>query len=250
MIRIGRIIYNPYPKAVKPSLENFETIEVMTKSSKYGELSPYCLTDEKGVLMENKWQFSKIYEEVPDIVVHKNYYDKTIVWSGNKERHVKQLNSDEYGITNEYWKWRNKGFSCEHPIRYPVGKNYSKKCMGAISTIPSETDEVELLGYIDARKKIYLPEYVKLVKKHPTFKKLKEKLKKGINLLIIEVDGPHQESLSYYIEKYNVGKDFISDNTMLATKENLEIMLNDSRHPFGHGYCLAIALMENLKLIF
>lgn len=31
---------------------------------------------------------------------------------------------------------------------------------------------------------------------------------------------------------------------MLITKENISIMLNDTKHPFGHGYCLAMALLD------
>ena len=37
---------------------------------------------------------------------------------------------------------------------------------------------------------------------------------------------------------------FIKYKTMLATKENLDIMLNDTKYPFGHGYCLAAALLD------
>jgi hypothetical protein len=29
---------------------------------------------------------------------------------------------------------------------------------------------------------------------------------------------------------------------MLASRENLGLMLADTRHPFGHGYCLAACL--------
>ena len=31
---------------------------------------------------------------------------------------------------------------------------------------------------------------------------------------------------------------------MLITPENLNIMLNDPKHPYGHGYCLAKALLQ------
>ena len=65
----------------------------------------------------------------------------------------------------------------------------------------------------------------------------------GENLLIIEVDGPHSEAINYYQQKYNVKGDFIEQNTMLATPENLEIMLNDPKYPYGHGYCLANILL-------
>ena len=61
----------------------------------------------------------------------------------------------------------------------------------------------------------------------------------GENLLIIEVDGPHQESLEYYKETYGVGDDFIIDNTIIANQENLDLMINDTKHAYGHGYVLA-----------
>jgi hypothetical protein len=102
------------------------------------------------------------------------------------------------------------------------------------------------LDYIQARKEIYVPLYLESVIREAKFKKLQEMMKCE-NLLIIEVDGPHSESMPYYKEKYGVNDDFIVDNTVLATKENLEILLNDPKHPFGHGYCLAMALLD-LKL--
>jgi hypothetical protein len=70
-------------------------------------------------------------------------------------------------------------------------------------------------------------------------------MSKHHNLLIVEWDGPHQESMEYYKEKYNVTDDFIVDSTMNATTENIDLMLNDEKHPFGHGYCLASALLAD-----
>lgn len=37
---------------------------------------------------------------------------------------------------------------------------------------------------------------------------------------------------------------FIENGTLLASKENLQLLLNDAKHPFGHGYCLAWALLD------
>ena len=65
----------------------------------------------------------------------------------------------------------------------------------------------------------------------------------GTNLLIVEVDGPHQESMSYYKQRYSVADDFIDDNTVEVNEQSMKIMLNDPKHPFGHGYCLALAVM-------
>lgn len=103
------------------------------------------------------------------------------------------------------------------------------------------------MNLIEARKEIYLPIYKELVKKQPKFEKLVKLLKKGTNLLIIEVDGPHEESLDYYKEKYGVEDDFIENNTILATKENMDIMLNDPKHSFGHDTVWHLLYKKNYK---
>ena len=74
-------------------------------------------------------------------------------------------------------------------------------------------------------------------------------LREGKNLLIVDVDGPHQESLDYYKETYQVKDDFIENGTILVTKKNVNIMLKDTKYSFGHGYCLAMALMGYNKFI-
>lgn len=82
------------------------------------------------------------------------------------------------------------------------------------------------------------------VRKEEKFEKLRNMLDKGININIVEIDGPRQESLDYYIEKYEVPDDWIENNSILITEENMEIMLNDKKHSFGHGYCLAMELLK------
>ena len=52
-VRVGRIAKNKYP-----SYEGFINIIVMTKSSKYGDIGPYCLKNDAGHIMENIWQAS------------------------------------------------------------------------------------------------------------------------------------------------------------------------------------------------
>lgn len=86
--------------------------------------------------------------------------------------------------------------------------------------------------------------YIKLVKQQAKFLELKERYEQGENLLIIEVDGPHQESLPYYQEKYDVTDNWIEQDSIEINKENIDIMLNDSKHCFGHGYCLAMAILD------
>ena len=133
--------------------------------------------------------------------------------------------------------------SAPDAIRYPVGYHYRHKCLFALADDNVGEIDFTPLNYIEARKKIYYPLYTRLVRKENQFKELKGRLDQGENLLIVEVDGPHQESLDYYKDKYMVDDNFIEKKTLLANRDNLSIMLNDPKHPFGHGYCLAAALL-------
>lgn len=234
-IRVGRIKYIG-GKTIEPTYQDFTPIVVLTKSSPYGELGPYVLKDENGIIMENKWQFSKVYPWVPKTIQKYSRWDSTVIWDYPQEVHI----NDQNEPNSDYWKWRSLGLNCKYAVRYPVGKGKHRgTCLYAL-----KEKDGKKLDYIEARKEIYLSEYCSLVKKQPKFHKLKQRLDESENLLIIEVDGPHQEDLNYYKDRYNVKDDFIQNDSMEATKENIKLMLNDVKNPFGHGYCLATALLD------
>lgn len=231
MIRVGTI-----KNGRVPSYPGYRVIKVLTKSSPYGELGPYVLKDEKGRIMENIWQFSKVYEKVPKTTQRYSQWDNTIIWDHPEEIHVK-----DGELTPEYHAWREKGMRCEYGVRYPVG--YTKQARAACLYAFRDGKD-EKLDYVEARVKIYFHWYRKLAKKEKKFSYLKKLLEKGENLLIVEVDGPISSSLPYYKEKYNVDDSFIENDTIEVNEKNMEIMLNDTLHPFGHGYCLAMALLD------
>lgn len=233
LVRVGRIVYKD-GKPIHPSYPGFTPIVVLTKSSPYGELGPYVLKDEQGRIMENLWQFRKVYPWVPKVKeLASARYDRTVVWEHPQETHITDGEPND-----KYWEWREKGVNNPLPVRYPVGNTAHRKlCLHVL------TDDGRKLDLVEGRKQVYQNTYCELVKKCPKFTKLQQRLKNGENLLIIEVDGPHQESLDYYCSTYGVGEDFIEDHSMLVTLKNIEIMLRDPQHSFGHGYCLAMALL-------
>lgn len=217
------------------SYPDYTQIVVMTASSPYASLSPYVLRDEDGILIENRWQFSKLYPSVPATTQRYSRWDSRVIWDHPAETHSLDV-GDRWRVLETYWKWREKGFRNPFAVRYPVGFHHRSSCVGAI-------DGGRILNYIEARKEIYLKYYVAAVRKQPQFQELQQRLAAGENLLILEVDGPKQESLGYYMEKYGVPSDWISESSIPINEKNLEILLNDERHPFGHGFCLAGAVL-------
>ena len=127
--------------------------------------------------------------------------------------------------------------ACPHPVRYPVGFKHRAACRGYVveDSPPTDGKHVTVLDYVAARKQIYAPLFQRAVQKHHTFVKLQKRLRQGENLLIVEVDGPHQESLQHYVDKYGVSPDFFVDSTVQMNRESLTILLEDPLHPFGHG---------------
>jgi hypothetical protein len=137
-------------------------------------------------------------------------------------------------------KWREEGMNAQDAIRYPVGRAHVSKCVCSYK----DNNFDKPLNYVEARKEIYFGDYVALVKQQPLYKKLEDMLNSGKNLLIIEVDGPIQNSLEYYKEKYKIPKNWIERNSIDITEKNMKILINDTKHAFGHGYCLAMALLD------
>lgn len=241
LIKVGRCIY---PEKTITEIDGFVTINVLCGKYKYSPLSPYSLTDDNGSIIENVWQFSKVYMRVPEVDITLNKWSK-LKWKWPSETHV----DSQYNVTPKYRAWRSAGMKFKSAIRYPVGFDYRHKCVASWWCPECTSHEVcnhegEYMDYIQARKNIYMPLYCNSVIKHDLFRDLLGLLLNGVNLLIIDVDGPHQELLSYYQEKYGVGSDFINDNAVDVTNDNMQILLSDSKKPFGHGYCLAIALYK------
>lgn len=114
-----------------PSYKGYKRVVCLMPSSAYGDISPYTLKDEKGRLLENVWQFSKIYDRVPRSVQRYSRYDKRVIWEHTAETHV------ESGIPNEkYFAWREKGMNHGEAVRYPVGFKHRSKCICAYKSSP------------------------------------------------------------------------------------------------------------------
>ncbi|MDD4120673.1 MAG: hypothetical protein PHG90_03720 [Clostridia bacterium] len=147
------IVINKYTRTP----EGFMRIDCTSGNRKWAPFcSPFrlgpvqCYAGLESKNMENAWQFSKVYADQVD------------------------ANGDP---TPEYFEWRDKGYSNPDPIRHPhEGKPLYIYWNG------------EKYGYIEARKKVYIPLYANAFVKGGGYKMLKDLLKDN-NIALADFDG-------------------------------------------------------------
>ena len=150
-----------------------------------------CYDGKTATCVENAWQFSKFY--------------------------------DSFKTANDYVEWRDKGWSNRVPQRYPMGRGAIPKF-----SIWRVNGKLEKLGYIDARKKIYMPIYAKLVTKTEAFKKLCDMRDHGVNIVLSDFDG------------YN--------NFTTRPKMSYNEVIHNPKRKMGHAFVIAM-LLEKLVWI-
>jgi len=210
IIRRGAIrvlkIYNRFAKVKRswPCREGYFRVNVC-KNNRYGnELSPMTLGpvyDDAGQLyaynIEDAWQCSKVWQYQVDADSTMSLWEE---WSlrGRFSREAK--------------RHRDKGKEGESNRNIPLYSLYMGKKM----------------NYLEARSKMYMPWYEKLVKETNAYKDLKARHEMGENLLLLEYDGI--ESGSIYDKDLN--------------ETDLWHLFHDSSRPFGHGLVLACCLLD------
>jgi hypothetical protein len=135
--------------------------------------------------MENAWQYCKVYPQFAD------------------------ENGDP---TQKYFEWAQKGWSNPRAVRYTMGKG--------VKPLYSYWDG-EKLGYITARRRIYIPLYVKAAKETEAFKQL-QKLVQEQDVCLFDFDG------------YDIGD--------LSFEEVVE----DSSRIMGHSVVLAMMIYKDI----
>ena len=120
-----------------------------------------------------------------------------------------------------WWKKQNTA-----KRRYPRGSG--RRVLHAV--FPGHP---EPLGYVDARKKVYVPEYHAIATGTETFKELAaEAVARGPDgepIVVYDFDGPRGADREPLCRE--------------VTVDLLRAKIADTTHPFGHGYVVAAALL-------
>lgn len=119
------------------------------------------------------------------------------------------------------WWWREQTLPKR---RYPLGKG--KRVLHAIFEDISD----ERMDYISSRKLVYVPQYAKLIENSEALGYWRTQLQMGQNIIVYDFDGPRLED-----------GDVTSE---LCSLQLLRTKINDTCHPFGHGYVVAALLMS------
>lgn len=178
---------------------NQVAIDTTSSNGDFRELSPFILSvidsmTSRIVLFENLWQFSKVYD----------------------------CHTDKNGEPSESWYyWRKGGINDNIAHRYPMGK-------GAIPQYSYLYGEK--LSYIEARKKIYAPEYAKNVIKTDSFKRLEHLYNQYLHLenseiVLLDYDAYDHQSLNM----------------------NLVDVINNPKRKMGHAFVLLMILTGELE---
>ena len=172
---------------------------------------------------ELAWQCAKVYPTLKD-------------QKGKVRPEYSQLIADDGLPGPDYFKWRDEmwakteaEFHAPGDMRRPAGKGNSKNCKYAWWKVEGEFRK---LGYVAARKAIYIPLYAKAVVKTEAYRRLVELRDAGKNLMLIDFDGYNP-----YHPHYGFG----SDDSVRTYNDVIHCPLL----LMGHGFTLAM-LLEGL----
>jgi hypothetical protein len=151
-------------------------------------LRPLCAPNCYNV--ENLYQFSKCYKQ-----------------------HI----GEDSNPTEEWFKWRDKGFGTSRAVRYPMGK-------GALPEYSYWYGNK--YSYVEARKHIYFPVYSQSVVMSEAYEKLYELYKTETeDIYLIDFDGYNHDKLGM----------------------TLKDVINDPDKKMGHAFCIKAVLMKDVK---
>jgi len=140
---------------------------------------------EESLVLENAWQYSKVYAQ--------------------------HLDSKGCLRKGRWLQWAKEGWHNPKAVRYPMGRGAKPEY---------SLWNGSALSYVEARKKIYIPLYAKLVVATAGFKKLQRLYKSEETIVLWDFDGYDH----------------------VREKKTLEQVVNDPLKKMGHAFVLAMLL--------
>jgi hypothetical protein len=139
---------------------------------------------------------------------YKGYWNFESYWQSGKK-----FEGLPHASSKRWWRQQTKP-----KRRYPGAKGRKVEY--------AEFGDAVRLDYVASRKKVYVPEYAALVKGRRSLVDITAWVKAGRSVTVYDFDGP---------------RDAATDGPLCLelTKALLREKINNTRHPFGHGYVIA-----------
>lgn len=172
---------------------------------------------------------------------------------------------DDGGKPNdEFFKWRNMMYGknpqdlSKQDLRHPQKQlGYEASDCLYFPWYDTEKGEYMPLGYVSSRKKVYIPNYAKLVSQTPGYKRLKQLVDEGKKIALADFDtynyyddGAKKKKYESYINKCKA--DNVAPMATLEDFLNIKTMkdvLSCSFIPAGHAFVIKALLQGDLEVV-
>lgn len=170
---------------------------------------------------------------------------------------------DNNGKPNEeFFKWRDEFYSketCSKELMRHSCKSlgYEHKDTLYFAYYNNKTNEWEALNYVQARKKVYFPEYVKLIYNSESYKWIKSLVDSGKKVALVDFDALNiyskqakRKAYESYINKCKKDKrtPTLTEQHFLKL-DNMKDLISCSYLPVGHSVAIKALLDGDLEVI-
>lgn len=170
---------------------------------------------------------------------------------------------DDNGKPNAaYFEWRNYFYSqteCTKDLMRHTCKSigYEHKDARYFAYFDKEIGDYVPLGYVDARKKVYFPEYAKLIYNTESFQYLKSLVDSGKKIALVDFDACNynekcamKKEYTAYINKCKTNKisPTLTENDFLNIT-SLKELINAPFMKVGHGCVIKALLQGDIEVV-
>lgn len=165
--------------------------------------------------------------------------------------------------TKDFFEWRDKMYSkaigelSKEELRHPQRQlGYEASDCLYFPLYDQSQGKYIPLDYVTSRKKVYIPNYARLVSKTDTFKELKAHVDKGEKIALADFDAYNyydEEAMKKKFESYvnKCKKDHVNPSLTLYDFLKIKTMkdvLNCSFMPAGHSFIIKALLQGDLEV--
>ena len=180
-----------------------------------------------------------------------------IFWQCGK---VYPCHNDNGKPNEDFFKWRNEFYSkevCSKDLMRHSCKSLGYEHKDTMYFAHYEDNEWKALDYLEARKKVYFPEYAKLICKTDSFKWLKGLCDNGVKIALVDFDAINIYSKSAKVKAYESYvnkckkngcevKLTVNDFDRINTVKDL---VDCSFMQVGHGVCIKALLQGDIEVV-